>query len=134
MSFIEKDLSMNIQDLIRIVDGTLVTKPANKNREIKGGFGADLMSDVLASIQPEAVLVTGLCNPQVVRTAEMSDVAAIVLVRGKRPPAETISLASEESLPLISTPYGMFEVCGRLHEAGLVSLEQPIADGPCDCG
>ncbi len=125
---------MNIRDLIRIIDGTLITRPADLNRIIKGGFGADLMSDVLASIQPEAVLVTGLCNPQVVRTAQMSDVAAIVLVRGKQPPAETVSLAHEECVPLISTPYGMFEVCGRLHEAGLVSLEQPITDGPCDCG
>ncbi len=124
---------MNIRDLIRIIDGTLVTTPANLNRIVKGGFGADLMSDVLASIQPEAVLVTGLCNPQVVRTAQMSDVAAIILVRGKQPPEETIRLANEECLPLISTPYGMFEVCGRLHEAGLVSLEQTIANGPCDC-
>jgi len=125
---------MNIRDLIHIIDGTLVTPPANMNREIKGGFGADLMSDVLASIQPEAVLVTGLCNPQVVRTAQMSDVAAIVLVRGKQPPDETIRLANSECVPLISTPYGMFEVCGRLHKAGLVSLEQSIASGPCDCG
>jgi predicted transcriptional regulator len=104
------------------------------SREIKGGFGADLMSDVLASIQPEAVLFTGLCNPQVVRTAQMADVAAIVLVRGKRPPAETVRLANEEDLPLISTPYGMFEVCGRLHEAGLASLEVPILNGPYECG
>lgn len=125
---------MNIRDLIRIIDGTLINQSANLNREIKGGFGADLMSDVLASIQPEAVLMTGLCNPQVIRTAQMADVAAIVLVRGKQPPSETIRLANEESVPLISTPFGMFEVCGRLHDAGLASLEQPIADGPCDCG
>ena len=89
------------------------------------------MSDVLASIQPEAVLLTGLCNPQVVRTAQMADVAAIVLVRGKHPPAETIRLANEEDVPLISTPYGMFEVCGRLHDAGLASLEQPMESGSC---
>lgn len=124
---------MNIRDLIRIIDGELITRPVNLNREIKGGFGADLMSDVLASIQPEAALVTGLCNPQVVRTAQMSDVAAIVLVRGKQPPSETVRLANEECVPLISTPYGMFEVCGRLHDAGLVSLEQPMAGGSCDC-
>ncbi len=122
MSMLRNDL-MNIRDLIRLIDGTLITTPANLNREIKGGFGADLMSDVLASIQPEAVLVTGLCNPQVVRTAQMSDVAAIVLVRGKQPMDETLRLANEERLPLISTPYGMFEACGRLHQAGLVSLE-----------
>ncbi len=105
----------------------------NLNRVVKGGFGADLMSDVLASIQPEAVLLTGLCNPQVVRTAQMADVAAVVLVRGKHPPSETIRLANEEELPLISTPYGMFEVCGRLHLAGLTSLEEPMQNGPCEC-
>lgn len=125
---------MNIRDLIRVIDGTLITQQANLNRDIKGGFGADLMSDVLASIQPEAVLLTGLCNPQVVRTAQMADVAAIVLVRGKQPPAETIRLANEECVPMISTPYGMFEVCGRLHDAGLASLEQPMENGPCECG
>lgn len=125
---------MNLRELIQIIDGKLINQSANLNREVKGGFGADLMSDVLASIQPEAVLMTGLCNPQIVRTAQMADIAAIVIVRGKQPPAETVRLAKEESVPLISTPFGMFEVCGRLYEAGLVSLEQPIADGPCDCG
>ena len=124
---------MNIRDLIRILDGRLISETDNLNREIKGGFGADLMSDVLASIQPEAVLLTGLCNPQVVRTAQMADVAAIVLVRGKQPPVETIHLANEESVPLISTPYGMFEVCGRLHDAGLASLETPMENGSCEC-
>ncbi len=125
---------MNIRNLIEIIEGTLVTNHIDLSREVKGGFGADLMSDVLASIQPEAVLVTGLCNPQVVRTAQMADVSAIVLVRGKRPPIETIRLANEESVPLISTPYGMFEICGRLHDAGLSSLEDPITDGPFVCG
>ena len=124
---------MNIRELIQIIEGTLITRQADLTREIKGGFGADLMSDVLASIQPEAVLLTGLCNPQVVRTAQMADVAAVVLVRGKIPPAETVRLANEEELALISTPYGMFEVCGRLHMAGLASLEQPMQNGPCEC-
>lgn len=124
---------MDIRHLIEIIDGTLLTTPGNLNREIKGGFGADLMSDVLASIQPEAVLLTGLCNPQVVRTAQMADVTAIVLVRGKTPPTETVRLANEENVPVISTPYGMFEVCGRLHSAGLGSLEQPMENGSCEC-
>lgn len=84
------------------------------------------MSDVLASIQPDAVLLTGLTNPQVVRTAQMSDVAAIVFVRGKKPPQETIDLAEAEGIPLITSPFGMFELSGRLFEAGLASLEKPI--------
>ena len=74
---------MNIKNLLEYIDGELLTKSADLTREVKGGCGADLMSDVLASIQPDAVLLTGLCNPQVVRTAQMSDVAAIVFVRGK---------------------------------------------------
>jgi predicted transcriptional regulator len=124
---------MNIKDLITIIDGTLISRGCDLNREIKGGCGADLMSDVLASIQPDAVLLTGLCNPQVVRTAQMADVAAIVVVRGKRPPKETIDLANEQCIPLISTPYGTFELCGRLFMAGLPSLESPVGDGPCSC-
>ena len=123
---------MILQDLILTIDGTLVTKPTDLNRVIKGGFAADLMSDVLASIQPEAVLMTGLCNPQIVRTAQMADIVAIVLVRGKRPQAETIRLADEENVPLVSTPYGMFDVCGRLHDAGLASLELPMENDSPD--
>lgn len=125
---------MNVEELIRLVNGKLCTTPSDLHREIKGGCGADLMSDVLASIQPEAVLLTGLCNPQVVRTAQMADVAAIVVVRGKQPPSETLDLAEKEKIPLIITPYGMFELCGRLYQAGLSSLERPVTDGECDCG
>lgn len=127
---------MRVSELIAIIDGKLVTNTADLSREIKGGCGADLMSDVLASIQPEAVLLTGLCNPQVVRTSQMADVAAIVLVRGKCPPKETIELANSENIPLISSPFGMFELCGRLHEAGMPSLEMPMncEDCECDCG
>lgn len=124
---------MKLGDLIQYVSGTLCTPFDGLDREIKGGCGADLMSDVLASIQPEAVLLTGLCNPQVVRTAQMADIAAIVLVRGKQPPQETIDLAAAEDIPLIVTPFGMFELCGRLYQAGLASLEMPVINGSCDC-
>jgi predicted transcriptional regulator len=124
---------MKTQELIEIIDGTLLTEECDFSREIKGGCGADLMSDVLASIQPNAILLTGLCNPQVIRTAQMADVAAIVFVRGKQPPLETISIANDECIPLISSPYGTFELCGRLYAAGLPSLENPVVDGNCDC-
>jgi hypothetical protein len=124
---------MNVKQLIKLIDGNLYNASADLEREVKGGCGADLMSDVLASIQPEAVLLTGLCNPQVVRTAMMADVAAIIIVRGKTPPKETIALAAEEQIALISSPFGMFELCGRLHAAGLPSLERSVGDGPCSC-
>lgn len=123
---------MNVEELIRTIDGRLLNETADLSRVIKGGCGADLMSDVLAYIQPEAVLLTGLCNPQVIRTSQMADVAAIVLVRGKNPPRETIELANEENIPLISSPYGMFELCGRLYQAGLPSLEKTVTDEPSE--
>ena len=119
---------MDIKELINITEGKLLTDSSDLTREIKGGCGADLMSDVLASIQPDAVLLTGLCNPQVVRTAQMSDVSAIVFVRGKNPQEETINLANMEGIPLISSPFGMFELSGRLYKAGLASLERSITE------
>jgi predicted transcriptional regulator len=64
----------------------------------------------------------------------MADITAIVLVRGKQPPEETIKLAENEGIPLILTPHGMFEVCGRLYQAGLESLEISGSDGDCSSG
>ncbi|HML41120.1 MAG TPA: DRTGG domain-containing protein [Bellilinea sp.] len=124
---------MNVSELIALIDGKLLTKTANLNDQILGCGGADLMSDVLTSLQPNAVLLTGLCNPQVVRTAVMADVMAIVLVRGKMPSEDTISLADEERIPLISTPFGMFEVSGRLYKAGVECLEKPFSANGCEC-
>lgn len=114
---------MTLAELIEQIQGRALTDETDLNIEVEGGCGADLMSDVLASIQPNAVLLTGLCNPQVVRTAQMADVAAIVFVRGKVPTPDIIELANDEQIPLITAPYGMFELCGRLYKAGLPSLE-----------
>jgi hypothetical protein len=122
---------MKLTDIIEIIEGTLCSNGVDLSCDVSGGGGADLMSDVLASIQPNAVLLTGLCNPQVVRTAMMADVRAIILVRGKQPPIETIQLAEMEGIPLISSPFGMFELCGRLFAAGLPSLERNLQQS-CD--
>lgn len=117
---------MKLTEIIEIIDGAVCTEGLQLDMEIRGGCGADLMSDVLTSIQPQAVLLTGLINPQVVRTAQMADVSAIVFVRGKCPHPETIELATQEQIPIISTMLGMFEVCGRLYCAGLPSLENEM--------
>lgn len=122
---------MKLRDLVRLIDGKVMNDNVSLDGDIKGGCGADLMSDVLASTQPDAVLLTGLCNPQVVRTAQMADVRAIVLVRGKIPPKETVELAAKENIPLITSQYGMFEVCGRLYQAGLPGLENAMKQ-TCD--
>ena len=117
---------MQLAEVVKIIDGQVLTDNVDLQTEVEGGCGADLMSDVLASVQPQAVLLTGLCNPQVVRTAQMADVAAIVFVRGKAPTPDVIALANEEQIPLVTAPYGMFELCGRLYKAGLSSLERRI--------
>lgn len=118
---------MNVKELVEIVNGNVLNPQVSLKHELKGGCGADLMSDVLASVKPDAVLLTGLCNVQVVRTAQMADVRAIVFVRGKMPQADTIALATQEGIPLITSPFGMFELCGRLYRAGLNSLEDPVS-------
>ena len=116
---------MQLKQIVQLVEGEVLTHNLDLSREVKGGCGADLMSDVLAYIAPGAVLLTGLCSAQVVRTAQMADVTAIVFVRGKRPSLDTIDLANRERIPLITSAHGMFELCGRLHQAGLHSLETP---------
>lgn len=120
-------LTMNLNQVIELVGGTTLTTESDLNINIQGGYGADLMSDVLAASQPNAVLLTGLTNPQVVRTAQMADFRAIIFVRGKQPQAETLELAEQENMPLISSPLGMFELCGRLHKAGLPSFESNVS-------
>jgi len=117
---------MNIKEMVKIIGGTVLTPQVALDREIKGGCGADLTSDVLASVKPEAVLLTGLCNIQVVRTAQMADICAIVFVRGKIPHPDIIALAERESIPLITSPFGTFELSGRLYKAGLSSSETVI--------
>lgn len=119
---------MKINEIVKLLNGILLTDNKEYKKEIVGAMGADLMSDVLASILPEAALLTGLCNPQVVRTAQIADIRAIIFVRGKYPDQETIRIANDENIPLITTTFGMFEACGILHEAQLPSLETPTND------
>lgn len=123
---------MNVQELIDAIEGTLITKEVDLSKEVKGAFAADLMSDVLASVQPEAVLLTGLCNPQVVRTAHMADVVAIVFVRGKDPDEATVALANNEGIPLITSQLGMYALCGRLNCLNIPSLEEVVYDNSDD--
>jgi predicted transcriptional regulator len=109
---------MKLGEIVSIVEGTLLYD-VDLDTEIPCAGAADMMSDVLAFAEPRAILLTGLCNPQVVRTVEMADMAAIIFVRGKHPPSETVALAKEKDVPLAITSHTMFEACGRLYRAGL---------------
>ena len=113
---------MKLAEIVSILDAKVLSE-ADLNMEIKCGSAADLMSDVLAFTEAGSVLFTGLVNPQVVRTAEMADIKAIVFVRGKTPPPETVDLAREKGIPVFATALPMFEVCGRLYQAGLRSCD-----------
>ncbi|MBU0490757.1 MAG: hypothetical protein KKA73_08050 [Chloroflexi bacterium] len=112
---------MKLRQVLSIIEGEALSGDVDLDREVAMGCGADLMSDVLAFTHAGTLLLTGLTNPQVVRTAEMSEISAIVFVRGKRPPPETVELAEEKGIPLLYSPYTMFEVCGRLYQAGMPS-------------
>lgn len=115
---------MTIREMSRLLDAKIFCGEEMLEREVNNGFGCDLMSDVLAYAENEAVLLTGLVNPQVVRTAEMMDIVCLVFVRGKEPTETMIQLAEERSLVLMSTEKGMFTSCGILYTAGMKSGDE----------
>lgn len=89
------------------------------NREVGSACGADLMSDVLAFTKQSTLLLTGLTNVQVIRTAELSDLCAIVFVRGKLPSKEILEAAANNRIPVLLTCYTLFEACGLLYQMGV---------------
>jgi predicted transcriptional regulator len=119
---------MKFGEIVRIVEGTILTRCHAALLEIECVAGSDLMSDVLAYTRPDALLLTGLTNAQVVRTAEMVDISAIVFVRGKIPDVDAVALAEEMGIPLACSPFSMFELCGRLYRAGLISCDAQARD------
>ena len=117
---------MNLKEIVGIIAGRVLTKQSKFDTEIPSCGASDLMSDALSFMKPGSLLLTGLIHSQSVRTAEMAGLAAIVYVRGKTPDPEVISLADELNIPLIASPYGMYEICGRLYNAGLDPVLDPV--------
>ncbi len=114
---------MKLSDIIEALDGKLLTGDEFLEKDIITCGASDLMSDILAGLSEGCILLTGLTTVQVIRTAMVADVGAVVFVRGKTPPPEVIELAEENQLPLISSPYSMFVSCGRLHACELTGLD-----------
>ena len=110
---------MKIKDIKELLGAELVCGEGSLDREVMSACGSDMMSDVLAYVKNQAVLLTGLVNPQVIRTAEMMDMLCIVFVRGKKPTPEMIELANESGIVVITTEHRMYEACGRLYVNGL---------------
>jgi len=110
---------MKLAEIEKLLDATCLTTYDRDKVEIHKVCAADLLSDVLAFTQTGTLLLTGLIHGQVIRTAEMLDLAAVVVVRGKQPSKEMIDLAWEKNIPLFSTPLNMYVAVGRLYEARL---------------
>ena len=114
---------MKIREIARLLDAEVLCCKDHLDNEVYSACGSDMMSDVLAYVKDQAVLITGLTNPQVIRTAEMMDMVCIVFVRSKRPTEEMLRLAQEHCIVVMATPKRMYEACGTLYAAGLYRSE-----------
>ncbi|MDD6012204.1 MAG: DRTGG domain-containing protein [Oscillospiraceae bacterium] len=110
---------MKVKEIQETLAAEVMCRPDLLETEVHSACGSDMMSDVLAYVKEQAVLLTGLVNPQVVRTAEMMDMHCIVFVRGKRPNLEMIEMAAERDMVMLCTDMEMFTSCGKLYAAGL---------------
>ena len=117
---------MLLSDVCQILDAKVIT---NEDAETIGGIdihmacGCDLMSDVLAFVKDQALLLTGLVNQQVIRTAEMMDIIAVCFVRGKLPADDVVELAEKRGITLVATQHPLYNACGMLYDSGLRGRE-----------
>ncbi len=114
---------MKIGTIKELLNAEVVCGEDQLDKEVYSACGSDMMSDVLAYVKDQAVLLTGLVNAQVVRTAEMMDMVCVVFVRSKCPTAEMIELARDHGLVLLKTTKRMYEACGKLYAGGLGSSQ-----------
>ena len=110
---------MQIQKIAELLDAKILCGADRLDGVVKSACGCDMMSDVLAFVKEQAVLLTCLCNPQVVRTAMMMDMRCIVFVRGKKPTEDIIKLADEAGLVVLTSDERMYVACGKLYTNGL---------------
>lgn len=110
---------MKIKEIGNLLDATCLTGESHLNSEVISACCSDMMSDVLAYVKDQGVLITGLINPQVIRTANMMDMICIVFVRGKKPTEEMVELAEECGIAVMCTEKRAFEASGILYAAGL---------------
>ena len=111
---------MKISTIKDLLQAEVICVEEGLSRHVYSACGSDMMSDVLAYVKDQAVLLTGLVNSQVIRTAEMMDMNCIVFVRSKMPTEEMIELAKESEIVLLATSKRMYEACGILYSNGLV--------------
>lgn len=113
---------MKLSEIMTILDADILTGETQEEMgacEINTACGCDLMSDVLAFVKDQSLLLTGLINSQVIRTAEMMDIVAVCFVRGKKPTDDVIELARSKDIAILTTAYPLYTACGKLFEKGL---------------
>ncbi len=115
---------MKISKMQELLNARVLCCEKNLDKEVDSAFGCDLMSDVLAYVTDQAVLLTGLVNPQVIRTALMLDMVCIVFVRSKTPNEEMIQLANDNGIVMMSTDKTLYNACGLLYTNGLVGTAE----------
>ena len=112
---------MKIREIADLLGAEVLCGEQMLEDEVQSACGSDMMSDVLAYVKDQGVLVTGLINPQVIRTAMMMDMRCVVFVRSKRPSPEMVELAMENHIALLASDSRMYEACGKLYSNGLGS-------------
>jgi len=110
---------MKLAQVMEVLNAKVYTDVPFEDIEINAACGADLMSDALAFGENKGLLLTGLNNPQSVRTAEMMDIRCVIIVRGKEPDEALVKLANEKEIVIMKTDYSMYTSCGLLYAAGL---------------
>ena len=110
---------MKISEIRDLLDAKVLTSEATLTHEVSSACCSDMMSDVLAYVKDQGVLITGLVNPQVIRTANMMDMVCIVFVRSKQPTDEMVALAEEFGIAVMCSDKRAFEASGILYLAGL---------------
>ena len=110
---------MKLKQVKEILGAEVLTGEEFLENEVYSACGCDLMSDVLAFVKDRAILLTGLMNPQVIRTAEMMDIETVIFVRGKKPGDEIIGMAKMKDIAIMTTELPLYIASGKLYEAGL---------------
>ena len=110
---------MKLKEIRDILNAEVLCGEELLDTEVRSACGSDLMSDVLAYVKNQAMLLTGLVSPQVVRTAEMMDMNCVVFVRGKQPDEGILKLARDRDLVVLATKERMYNACGLLYRGGL---------------
>ena len=118
------EIKVTLQEMKEILDAEVIAGNDQLGMDVKEAGSADSLSDVLYFGKAGMLLLTGLTNPLLIQTAYRVGIVAIVIVRGKHPPLETIQLAKELRIPLLSTKYILFETAGRLYMKGIVGIQK----------